>query len=445
MPPSLPGAPEGVPAATKLCSIDRSALSRYQKMTHAPGTPPVQFRQRGTLVDKLELDAEGDLVAVKDALVVPPLGESGARNQASGVLTADGALVENSISWTDSSSPVNSAPEMPEGNIEALPGTWMFGGTLYGHFGHFIVESLARVWALEELRGKIDGIIFNPKRAAPQFNHVVKTLTPLMEGLGVDVPARVALVPTRVETLYVPRQGIGMYDLSEGSKKFRDFIKARAGAGIAPAGAKKIYISRSKLPPQRGGLICEHLIEQYLEAEGYEMYHPQNHSAAEQIAAYKAATHVITVDCSPLHLLAYVGNADQKVAILTRRSMNLTSDFVRQFKAFGSAQAFEVSALTRDWVPGRGLRSGRSSFGEMDFSKAWDMLKEGGMIAGDTPWPAITEAERKAEIERINAAHDMEFNPLDENIAIREAKIAEREAKLAEREAKLAAKAARDG
>ncbi|WP_244503590.1 glycosyltransferase family 61 protein [Shimia haliotis] len=337
-------------------------------------------------------------------------------------------MVTNSISWTDSTSPVNSKPDLPS-SADTLAGTWMFGGTLYGHFGHFILESLSRIWALEDLRGKIDGVIFTPKRNDPQFHQVLKQLRPLMEALGFDVEARVALTPTRVDTLYVPRQGIGMHDLMEGSQKFRDFMKKRAGADIPADGASKIYISRSKLPPHRGGLICENILEEYLAAEGYEMFHPQNHSAAEQIAAYKAATHIIAVDCSPLHLLAYVGNASQKVGILTRRSMAFSADFVRHLKAFNNGVAFEVDALDRDWIPGRGLRPSRSSFGEMNFEKAWEVLHANGMVSVKTPWPALTDAQRQEDLDRIALLHDNSFHPLDENIAIRDAKLAEREAK----------------
>ena len=391
-------------------------------------------------VDKLELDKDGDLECINNALVVPPMDETGSRNHASGVLSPDGQMVGNSISWTDSKSPVNSKPDMPSG-AETLSGRWMYGGTLYGHFGHFILESLSRIWALEELRGKIDGVLFTPKRNNPQFYKVLEQLRPLMEALGIDVEARVALAPTRVDTLYVPRQAVGMHDLMEGSQKFRDFMKSRAGANIPPSGASKIYISRSKLPPHRGGLIGENILEEHLEAEGYEMFHPQNHSAAEQIAAYKAATHVIAVDCSPLHLLAYVGNESQKVGILTRRSMAFSADFVRQLQAFNKGVAFEVDALTRDWIPGRGLRPSRSSFGEMDFSKVWERLHAYGMVSAEKPWPALTDTQRQADLDRIAQLHDTTFHPLDENIAIRDAKLAAREAKLKNQAAGAAANA----
>ncbi|PTE13093.1 glycosyltransferase 61 family protein [Pseudogemmobacter blasticus] len=363
------------------------------------------------------LEAKDDLVLVRDAMLVPPPAEGRGRQQASGVLTPDGQMVENSISWSNSQEAVNTAPDMPETH-ETLGGSWMFGGILYGHFGHFIVESFARAWALAELRGKIEGVLFTPKQIAGNFEHIVKALRPLMDAMGLDVPVRCIMAPTQVEELYVPRQGVGMGDLTIGSRKFRDFVATHTGAGIAPEGPERIYISRSLLPPQRGGLIAESLLEEYLAEEGYEMFHPQKHSAAAQIAHYKAARDIISVDCSPLHMVAYVGNASQRVGILTRRSMDLAPSFVRQMKEFKGIEAFEVNTLVQDWVQGRALRPGRGSFGEMDFPRTWEALRERGMISGTKPWPPLTEDERQADLERINAQHEAKFYPLDENLAL---------------------------
>lgn len=375
----------------------------------------------------LDLDAPGDIVLLEDAVVVPPPAEGRGRGQASGVLDASGAMPANAISWSRSTEPVNAAPPMPPaGTIAHLPGSWMFGGTLYGHFGHFITESYARAWALAELRGRVEGVVFTPKQSSGNIDAMLKALRPLMDALGLDLPVLCLREPTRVDRLHVPRQGVGMGDLTEGSAKFRDFVNARAGAGIAPEGPERIYISRSLLPPGRGGLIAEHLLEGYLAEEGYRMFHPQKHPAAVQIAQYKAARDVITVDCSPLHLLAYVGHAAQRVGILTRRSMEFTPDFIRQLRAFKGMTAVEVNTLVRDWVPGRVLRPGRGSFGEMDFPQTWARLRAAGLISGAVPWPALTAPQREADLERIRALHDLEFNALDDNLGRHAARAAAR-------------------
>lgn len=360
------------------------------------------------------VSAEDDIVLIENAIVVPPPAESRTRQQASGVLTADGNFVENSISWSNSTEQVNAAPAMPAPDmIDDLPGSWMFAGIAYGHFGHFIVESMSRVWATSDLRGKIDGLIFTPKIVGPNVDRVTSVYQPMMAALGVDVPVRSISRAVRVERLYVPRQGFGMRDLIGGSDKFRAHMKSEAGKEIAPKGAERIYISRSQLPPNRGGLLGEAVLETLLAAEGYTMYHPQKESQNDQIAQYKAARDIISVDCSPLHLVGYVGNADQRVAILTRRSMDIAHSMVQQIRTFNNGDAFEINSLVRDWVPGRAHRAGRSSFGEIDFPTTYAALKDKGMIGSDRLWPPLSDDQRAADLARIEELHKIKFNPIE--------------------------------
>ncbi|SFA38706.1 Protein of unknown function [Paracoccus halophilus] len=359
-------------------------------------------------------DSGNDIVTLRNALVVPPLSEANLREQPSGVLDADGNFVENSISWTSSTRPVNSAPVLPaDAAIRDLPGHYMFGGIFYGHFGHFIVESLARSWALDRLKDKLDGIIFTPK--VPRVNErAVAVHQQLLTAFGIEVPVIIAAGITRVETLSVPRQGIGMYDLIGGSAAFRDYVNTHVGAKVPAEGSEKIYISRSKLGPHRGSILGEYKIEQYLEAEGYEIFHPQLASQNEQIARYKAARLIVGADCSPLHLLAYVGDPGQKAAILTRRSMEIGSYLTEQLRVFKGMQAVEINALVNDWMPQPGSRPSRSSWGELDFPRVHAELLAAGLISNPTPWPSLTEAERAAELDRLSASHKTSFKPFRE-------------------------------
>lgn len=359
-------------------------------------------------------DETGDIVFLENGIVVPPDSTNKTRHQKSGVLDESGAFVENSISWDDSENFVNAAPDQPAAEtLETLPGTWMFGGIVYGHFGHFIVESMARIWALAELGEKIDGIVFTPKVVGERPNRALTVYADLLKAFGVDVPTKLIVAPTQVEKLYVPRQGFGTRDLITGSRKFREWMTTRAGQNVPADGAERIYISRTKLPPMRGGLIGERVLEAYLAAEGYHMFHPQLETQNSQIAQYKAARDVISVDCSPLHLVGYVGDKGQRVAIVTRRSMSIAQNMVEQLNTFTGANAFEVNALIRDWVPGNSHRAGRSSFGEIDFPATWAALKQHGMISAETPWPPLTEEQRAEDLARIEELHKIKFNPLE--------------------------------
>lgn len=352
------------------------------------------------------------ITLVENGLVVPPAKGLGNQSvQKSGVLTAEGDLVENAVTWRGRN-PVTVKPAMPAADqIGHLPGTWMFLGPLFGHFGHFLVESICRIWAFDTLRDRIDGVIHVPKfQNRPE--HVANIYRPFLQALGVNAPMVNIEDPVRVDRLYVPRQGFGMFQMIEGAPEFRAFVRAHAGKDIAPKGDAKIYISRSALPVQRGSVLGETVLEDHLRAEGYVPFHPQKHSFADQIAAYKAATHVIGVDCSPLHLLALVGNADQKVGIIARRDGDLDQIFARQIAAFQGAEAHAINHLTRNWIEDHANRPSRTSWGEVDFPALGASLRAVGLIAGGD-WPALSEAQIAEQIAAIGAAQDLRFKPYE--------------------------------
>ena len=353
------------------------------------------------------------ITVLDDAIVVPPAKGLGNQSvQKSGVLTADGAFVENSITWRGQSQ-VTQQPKMPEADqIGHLPGRWLFLGPLFGHFGHFLVESISRIWAFDALRDQIDGVLYVPKfQNRPE--HVADVYRPFLQALGVTVPMLNIADPVRVDRLYVPRQGFGMYQMIEGAPEFRDFIRAHAGRDIVPNGPEKLYISRSALPAQRGSVVGEKLLESWLEDEGYTVFHPQKHAFQDQIAAYKAATHIIGVDCSPLHLLALVGNKDQKVGVIARRDGNLDQIFARQINAFQGSRATAINHLVRNWIEDHANRPSRTSWGEVDFAGVHADLKAAGLISGTVPWSRLTDDQIATEIARIGAAQDVGFRPYE--------------------------------
>lgn len=357
---------------------------------------------------------QDELVTLEGAVIVPPMTAEQRRDRPSGVLDGDGNFVENSINWTNSTQPVNGKPDIPaDTQIASLSGHYAYGGVFYGHFGHFIVELMSRVWALDRLRGQLDGLAFTPKVDRVD-ERVVNHHRELLDAFGVDIPIVLIREPTRIETLSVPRQGFGMYDLIAGSTAFRDYINAHFGKDVPAQGPERLYVSRSRLGPGRGSILGEYKIEQYMQAEGYEIFHPQLAGQNEQIARYKAARMIVGTDCSPMHLLGYAGDAGQKAAILTRRSMGIGTYLAEQLRAFKGMQAIEVNTLTNDWMPMPGRRPSRSSWGEVDFPQMHAQLLAAGLISNPKPWANLTPEEHAAELERLSTLHKAEFKPFRE-------------------------------
>lgn len=354
-------------------------------------------------------DPEPRIVCVENAIVVPVSPDLPPMPvQKSGVLDADGNCVTESLTWRTGGL-VSRPPDPPDpASVTDLPGTHMFGGILFGHFGHFLVESTARLWALAQLEDEIDSVIFVPKFQR-SVQRILEVQTPFLRLCGVRNRLVNTEVPLRVERLYVPQMGFGLGDMIEGTAAYRDFMRARFARDIAPEGGERLYISRSQLPRERGGLIGEERIEAWVAAEGYEIFHPQQHGFAEQIARYKAAREIISPDGSPLHMVALSGRPDLRVAIIPRRPDIVASVLARQLRAFGGIESVILDPPRRHWIPVKHGGPSRSSFGDIDVPLMGRQLAEAGFIADAGVWTDCGEALRSALIGELEKRQRTEF------------------------------------
>lgn len=369
---------------------------------------------------------------LRDAVVVPPVESD--MVQEAGLFTSDGGYVARGALWRRHR-PITIAPKAPDEVSETLAGRWLWGGVLWAHFGHFLVESTARLWALAELDAPVDGVLFMPKRPAvgEETRGFQREFVHLMQP---NLPIRVVAAPTRVEELVVPGQGFGLGEIIEGTSKYRQAIHSQFARDIKAEGPEKIYISRSKLGLRKGGLLGEELLEEFLAKEGYEIYHPQEHSLSAQVAVYKAARQVIAADGSALHLFAMVGQPNQRVAMILRRHSTAHTLLTENVRHFCKSDPLVIGALRTEWMPKDKQRSSRLSFGELNHAVIGQALHEGGFIVGGLDWPLLDKDARKQLLKDkgIKTRHFVEATPDPERERIR----AERQARRARRAAREA-------
>ncbi|MDB5663931.1 glycosyltransferase family 61 protein [Cypionkella sp.] len=322
----------------------------------------------------------------------------------SGVRDAEGAFVPESVLWRGR--PLMVAPPVVE-DPDYQPGRWVWGGKLLDHFGHFLIESTGRLWALDHLKGQIDGIVF-----IPEGNMTGETVAPALKGfqrlffdlLGITLPIKVLTRPTRFETLEVPGQGFGIGPMAGGTALFRDFMQNRFGASVAADGPERLYISRSQLPLDLGGILGEARLERYLTDCGYETYHPQNHSLTEQIARYKAAKQVVGLDGSALHLFAMVGTPQQRVALIKRRSGPAPEGIVRHLSGFTQQNPLLLDAITHNWVRSDRKHADNFSYGELNFAALGRELSRNGFVSAGLGWRPLSAARAAVAMQRIEAS-----------------------------------------
>jgi hypothetical protein len=208
--------------------------------------------------------------------------------------------------------------------------------------------------------------------------------------------------PTRVARLVVPGQGFGLGRMSAGTGRFRAFFRAHFAPEIAAEGPERLYISRSALGPKRGGILCEAVLEARLAAEGYAVFHPQKHPLEVQIARYRAARRIVALDGSALHLAAFCCAADQRVAMVRRRSSSMSNAIALHLAAFGGRRPDVIDAIRTDWVLGRTGAVDRFSMGELDMPAVQAGLAAAGYVSADAPvWADPDPAVRAAEVARL--------------------------------------------
>lgn len=334
------------------------------------------------------------ITTVKNAIVVP--GTEQRFVQSAGVLTAEGLPVHSGALWRNGRA-LTTPPATPKGSLPLRKGTWLWGGVLWMHFGHFLVESMSRLWALAHLEEEIDGILFIPKRPR-NGSEVIGFQRDLVALMGTDAPVACAGTPEQVERLIVPGQGIGLGQMISGTKRFRAAIHDRFAKDIVPKGAERLYISRSALPEGRGNLIGEPAVEEYLRHAGYTVYHPEQHDVRHQIATYRAARQVIAAEGSALHLLAMVAAPKTKIAMIVRRPSGATQNLETHIAAFTRRPATTVSHLIRAWKP-KGAAKPRMWKGELDMPAVQASLQDAGFIDSNLPqWHSLDASAVQAAL-----------------------------------------------
>lgn len=339
-----------------------------------------------------------NIIEVENAVLAQQPGAQGWRISAS-VFDAEQNPVPEAVCWHGRDELVTTPRHHPRKNrLQHLPGTWLFGGCYNPHFGHFLVETMSRVWALDHIDEKIEGVLFFPvyddhaDRAPKDFGNMFSIL---------DVEFNWKIVDQfyQVDRLIVPPQGSGFKHDMASAPEYRDFMRRHIRKDLDPIITEKLYVSRSEITAATGrGLVGEKKLERLLEDEGYLIFHPQNHSFQDQLRHYQGAKHILGPDGSPFHLANLVGHPDKKVGIMQRRLSAEYAAWLEQIRWFEAGQPLDLACCKSFWAPAGVTRAKLQMSGEIQFSKICKVLREAGLISAKAKWPDMTKTQLKAAL-----------------------------------------------
>lgn len=206
-----------------------------------------------------------------------------------GVIDQDGHFVNSSAQRRDRDDLCLSIPEGYQLQTPADQGsaTGIFGGLIYDHFGHFMLESLSRLWLPLQDR-ELDQIpIYFLVYGIPLLDYHWETF----DILGLRNRVKLIRLPTRVDNLIVP-ESCFQYPRVAFEKARSVFQKLRTSVEADRLQRPRVYVSRRNLSHGSAMSIPEEKLEDLFRLDGWDIINPEESGVADQIALFRGAKRI---------------------------------------------------------------------------------------------------------------------------------------------------------
>ena len=230
------------------------------------------------------------------------------RQQPWGLFYEGGKYIPSTIdhregSLTPSDQCLDQCPDL-SGISELAPHrTYIYGGRINPHYGHFLVNTLPRFWAMSQIRSPSTPILCHAGvRPTDWFSlPFIATAFRLM-GLSANDFVQFDR-PIRIRNLVVP--STSFEEQYAGYRTFQllcNAIGRRAcAAGAFERDRTPIYYSKSRLKSAVGVIVNEHEVERMLQAAGVKVVYPETLGLLDQIQLMSSRDNIIGTAGSFLH------------------------------------------------------------------------------------------------------------------------------------------------
>lgn len=214
---------------------------------------------------------------------------------------------------------------VPDPAATELAGTWLYGGHWMMQFGHFVTETLTTLWPTDLT---IDGVLFHPfvfGRRVPDTAELE-----LAALAGYPQPPRIVDRSLLVERLLVPTRP---YTVNAAATSQAAAVWGRVAGAVGEPGTtvpgRGIFLSRSRFHaqharrtgmPHKRALGNEEALDDLFARRGLRVVDTQELPVREQVAVARAASTLVAVSGSALHLSAFARPGSRVVEIGDPRS-----------------------------------------------------------------------------------------------------------------------------
>jgi hypothetical protein len=221
-------------------------------------------------------------------------------------------------------------PVLPRDELvdaEDMPGKYVYLGILRGHFGHFLLESISRMWYM--LKADRDTkIIVHGSGVDDRLPSYVKYIFQLLD---IDLDRVVAATHTmRIEHLFFPQSEFEIRWRANASyaNLFRELYNRNKRLFPIRSTPKRVYLTRRQLKlktarDHRKAVANEAQVEALFAARGFEIIAPEKIPFHEQIAIAGGANQLAGLKGSALHMSLFNQRSQSRLIQLGRtQTMN---------------------------------------------------------------------------------------------------------------------------
>jgi len=207
----------------------------------------------------------------------------------------------------------------------------VFGGIIFGHFGHMILDGMTRLWYHTRIQnGNIKFVfVLQPGASSTHAERFLK-----LAGVNYEILRG----PTQFQEVIVPDEA---FYTGEGGNKtwlsWFNWLKAKARDDVKHSSERwtpeKIYLTRREFSADDG--VGEIVYESFFKSLGYTVIAPEKLPLSSQIRHISNATHIATTMGTMAHMLAFARpEADVTILLRSPSSMMPAQLIINKLRGF---------------------------------------------------------------------------------------------------------------
>lgn len=206
-------------------------------------------------------------------------------------------------------------------NVNKLSGHYIYLGFYTEHYGHFLLETLSRIWAVKGPT-QYDGFIFSNFVLPRKSDELTSFASFCFKKLSLN-PDKVIILKedTLVETLTVPNAQC--YILNKVHPNYINiFERLRQDVLDLQVSNLKFYLSRSKLQKRKSKVVNEHKIEEVFTERGFKVVYMEDLTIDMQLSLLVNASIIAGLEGSALHNCLFMKPRTKVISICSVRQPN---------------------------------------------------------------------------------------------------------------------------